>query len=156
MNFLLFVFMIYSFFLSLVVIHSEEKHCSPSESTQQFKTVTNKYYTSIRNTKLVNYLVEVIKDHLPSNEQLIYYPVFIGFNGVTIIPEYVDFAFKSLYTLFEVSYFEYYNNAFDNNVIQYVFSIKRKSDFLEDNELYKLVQKTVESILSKHLHNEFN
>lgn len=105
--------------------------------------------TCICKTFVADIFKEVFTNHAPPQ----YYPVFVGYDGTRIVPQFVDSAFKKISANFEVFYFTdvFYTN--NESILVYRFSIQRKKSGLPDDELEKLVQKQAEETLTKTLHD---
>ena len=77
------------------------------------------------------------------------YPVYVGSDGVRVLPTLVDRDFAKIREHFNVCYTDDFKNF--SNSIAYRFNIQQKPDYMEESVLETLIQKQAEEVLANHM-----
>lgn len=96
---------------------------------------------------ICKYIVELFKrEH--SQRGIIYFPVFVGYNGNAFDFYMVNDIFKNITSHFSTCYCSDVKVANDRMLVAYIFDIQRQYNELTDDLLEQLIQKESEEILA--------
>lgn len=101
-----------------------------------------------KNAKCIFDFIKWLFTDEQSQNQIVYFPIYIGYNGYKFDFYMVNKEFENITTHFSTCYCNDVRISNDRMLIAYKFSIQRMSSSLDDEVLEKLVQKEAEKVLA--------